>query len=259
MYKINLLLRSLILSSVILQAISFAYQATAQAVQRPSVAQHSTLTAGLQYTPPDQSAPRTGRSRGGASRGNCPATNLPLVSLAPSTADAHASLGLTTADHPSFWFYVPFALTAERPAEFSLLNADGNYLYDAVISNSQNQAGVIKVELPASTKSLAADQTYTWMFQVNCGISNPISTWGQVKRIAPDQGLIKQIQQATDREKAALYAEHGFWYEAVNTLAELRLANPTDSQLMADWQSLLQSAGLADVAEQPLLACCSAN
>ncbi|NJR66226.1 MAG: DUF928 domain-containing protein [Leptolyngbyaceae cyanobacterium CRU_2_3] len=66
-----------------------------------------------------------GRQRGGGSRGDCPLITQPLTALAPETV-AGAVGGLTTEDHPTFWFYVPYALTDEHPAEFVLLDEQIN-------------------------------------------------------------------------------------------------------------------------------------
>lgn len=260
---------SLLLPVAAAQLISFISNVTiAQASEPPSsqnvlLNRHATLSANIRFAaPPDRGAPQSGRARGGASRGDCPDTPLPLVTLVPSNPSVPnntGSVGLTASAHPTFWFYLPFPLSLENTAEFLLLDEDGNYLYNTTISDSQGNAGVIKVAVPDTVPALAMNKTYTWMFQVNCGIGNPISTWGEIERVELDQLVVTQLNQASAREQAALYAANGIWYEALTTLAELRLANPTDPAITTDWTSLLESAGLADVAEQPLLPCCESN
>jgi Domain of Unknown Function (DUF928) len=62
--------------------------------------------------PPDRSAPG-GRGEG-ASRG-CRTGESSLTALVPSYGKADSDLqvwGLTTAERPSFWFYVPYEATA---------------------------------------------------------------------------------------------------------------------------------------------------
>jgi hypothetical protein len=178
-----------------------------------------------------------------------------LVTLVPSSSTTN----LSTSARPTFWFYIPFPLTSEHSAEFSLLDAAGNYLYNMTLNDSQGNAGVIQVALSEQTPALEVNKTYTWMFQINCGLDNPISTWGEIKRVKLDQAVAAQLQQVSAREQAALYAEHGIWYEAVTTLAKLRLANPTDPAITTDWRSLLESASLGDIAGQVLLPCCIAK
>ena len=214
----------------------------------------------LNFRPPSGQGAPSGRARGGASRGSCPDTALPvtaLVPLATNTAaypeqDVGAAVGLTTQIYPTLWFYIPFALSAERTVEFSLLDAEGNYLYKTTISSSSS-AGILGIELPHTIPPLTAETTYSWIVQVNCDTANPISIWGNLRRIALEPALARQLEQASLRERAALYAEHGIWYEALTTLAQGARIQPSDPEILADWQDLLRSAGLADLAEQPVL------
>jgi len=165
----------------------------------------------LNFRPPAGQGAPTGRARGGASRGSCPDTALPvtaLVPLATNTAthpeqDVAAAVGLTTQVYPTFWFYIPFALSAERTAEFSLLDAEGNYLYKTTISSSSS-AGIMGIDLPNTVPPLAVGTTYSWVLQVNCDTANPISIWGNLRRVALEPALSRQLKQASLREQAAL-------------------------------------------------------
>lgn len=263
------LIDSLLIPVAVLQLMSFIHSGRSAQAAEPSFSQNAPLSqpanrsANIRFAaPPDRGAPRSGRARGGASRGECSATRLPLVTLVPanpSIPDHAGSVGLTASPHPTFWFYLPLPLSLENSAEFLLLDENGHYLYNTTISNSQGHSGVIKVAVPDTTPALAVNKTYIWIFQVNCGVGNPISTWGEIERVELDQSITTQLQQASTREQAELYATNGIWYEAITLLAELRLANPNDATLTTDWESLLESAGLADVAEQPLLSCCDEN
>jgi Domain of Unknown Function (DUF928) len=42
------------------------------------------------------------------------------------------------------------------------------------------------------------------------------------------------------------------WYDALNSLANLRVIKPQDTGLKQDWQNLLKSIDLGDLANQPL-------
>lgn len=231
----------------------------------PAPQQSPSLSGRITFrVPSGQGAPRSGRARGGAARGNCPQTALPVTALVPSAPLAHAPsptevVGQTVEDYPTFWFYVPFALTPEQAAEFLLLDPEGNLVYSTHLTDSQEQPGIIQVKLPQTITPLQANTTYNWMFQVNCGTGDAISTWGEIQRVALDPVLDTKLQGATQLEQAALYAEHGIWYEALTTLAELHSKQPDDPAITADWQGFLQSTGLAEIQAQPLLPCCSAD
>jgi hypothetical protein len=75
--------------------------------------------------------------------------------------------------------------------------------------------------------------------------------------LLPAAPLANQLDRSTASERAVFFANHGIWYDALTTLAELHLANPNDRSIGASWHSLMQSVGLAEMADQPLLDCCT--
>lgn len=213
------------------------------------LAELSPAIAAVQFIPPpppDQGYP-PGSLRGGASRGDCPPVATPLTAIAPATA-----WGLTMRDRPTFWFYVPYSLTDDRPATFVLLDADRNYVYQTSEIRSP-QAGILKVTLPPDVPPLAVGQRYQWTLMVGCEADNPVFTQGSIDRIAPPADLRDRLSHSPSAEQAALLASAGIWYDALTTLAELHAAHPTDQTVTSDWHSFLQSVGLADIADQPLL------
>jgi hypothetical protein len=217
----------------------------------------------IRFIPPTvQAAPSRGRSRGGASRGQCMAGNQPLTALVPSEGSNQlqgaAAIGLTTASHPTFWFYVPTALTPDRPAEFLLLDADGNYLHTTLLTGTPTD-GIVQVTLPTTAAPLATGQTYRWALQLLCETGDAVDVWGEIQRVDLPSALQSQLATASTRDRAALYAAHGIWYDALTTLAELRRSDPDNTPIAADWQSLLQSVNLPNVANAPLLSCCEAD
>ena len=211
--------------------------------------------------PPNQGYP-PGSLRGGASRGDSPTVETQLTALVPATIDAAGNgtpvesvWGLTTVERPTFWFYVPYRLTDNRLGEFVLLDADRNYVYQ--LSDIQSsEAGIIRIALPPSLPPLEVGKRYQWAFMIHCEVDNPIFTQGSIERIAAAP-LANQLVQSTVSERAVFFANNGIWYDALTTLAELHLANPNDRSIGASWHSLMQSVGLAEMADQPLLDCCT--
>ncbi|NEQ25783.1 MAG: DUF928 domain-containing protein, partial [Microcoleus sp. SIO2G3] len=165
---------------------------------------------------------------------------------------------LTTSDRPTFWFYVPYSLTDDRPGEFVLLDRDRNYVYQSSAIRS-DAAGIIRITLPPSVPPLEIGNRYQWTFMIGCEADNPIFTQGSIERIASTAPLADRLAQSTPSERADLFASQGIWYDALTTLAELHLADPHDRTIAANWYSLMQSVGLADIADQPLLDCCTPN
>ncbi|MBW4660427.1 MAG: DUF928 domain-containing protein [Drouetiella hepatica Uher 2000/2452] len=208
-------------------------------------------TTHIKFEPPALGNAPGGRSRGGASRGECPAATLPLTAIVPTVNGGVG--GLTTADQPSFWFYVPYALNGDRSAEFVLLDDQNRYIYQTTLVNGESDAiGITQVTLPA-TVVLEKDRLYQWVFMVNCEIDNPIFTRGSIRKVTIDPVLSTKIQQAEALEQVRLYAENGIWFEALSTLAELKTAKPGDAAIALEWKSLLQSVDLTDIADSPFV------
>lgn len=220
-------------------------------VQRPELS-HSLQVHFIPPPPPlDQAAPR-GRRRGGASRcPGCKYDDLRLTALVPGD-QLQSSLALTVAEHPTFWFYIPYTLTPSRPVEFVLQDTADNYIYKTTFTAAGTQAGVVSFSLPQKLPPLQVGQRYHWTFMVQ-DPSNFMFVQGVVQRVALSPTLLNQLKTATPTEKIALYAANGIWHEALTTLAELRRTNPQDATFKAAWTDLLHSVGLDDVMNEPIL------
>jgi hypothetical protein len=219
-------------------------------------------------TPPGLST-IPGRGTGMGSRENCPQIETPLTALVPfkerglatKQKDNSAPMdvwGLTTAERPTFWFYVPYTKdVANVSAEFVLQDAKENDVYRQAIALPP-KSGVMSVPLPSTVAPLQVSKTYRWYFKIHCNqqqtTSYPVQVEGDIQRVSLNPNVAKQLAAATDpREKIAIYAASGIWYDPLNMLAQLRLANPNDVSLVTDWQSILQSIKLQQLATAPLL------
>lgn len=249
-------------SHSLISATRFADQPTVKLMGGQAI---NRLQASLKFIlppPPNRRAP--GRRKGAASRGECPSVNKPLTALVPSTEEfsgegkelavtaAESVLGLTTAEHPTFWFYVPYELTSERPVEFVLLDDQNNYVYKSTFTATGASPGIISFRLPSTATPLEFGKMYHWYFLVNCNLSNPVFVEGWIQRTTLSPVLIQQLEAATPRERVALYAANGIWHETLTTLAELYRAAPQDTRLAADWTTLLQAVDLDNMTSEPL-------
>lgn len=205
--------------------------------------------------PPNQGAPY-GRRRGGASRGLCQKYQ-DLTALVPMVGESVG--GLATAEHPTFWFFVPQPLTPDFPVEFVLQDEADNYVYKTTLTIAQTQAGVVSLSIPPTVAPLEIGKSYYWTLSIYCDpakVSASVSVQGMVQRVSLDSTLESQVEKAMPRERVALYAANGIWYEALTTLAELHRIQPNDSSLAAAWTELLQQVGLQAIAPQPIIECC---
>jgi len=201
---------------------------------------------------------RASRNRyGGAARGNCgidQTSQLEMKTLLPDT-----NIGLTVAAQPTFFFLIP--KTSATEAKFILLHENNQENGDDIIYQKTlpltSTGGVMSVTLPPEAGALEVGKEYRYEVQVSCSSdgdesSNP-SIDGSIKRVQPDADLARKLENASPRDRVALYAEAGYWNSSLETLAKLRLANPNDPELQADWQNLLESVGLSTIAQEPLV------
>lgn len=221
--------------------------------------------------PPDRSA--AGSRSGAASRG-CDAANQTVTALVPTyqqtlnqgtpaVVPITQVWGLTNTENPNFLFFVPYNASSIANIEFVLQEQTQNKsqtLYRTYVTPPESP-GIISVHLPPSEGSLQVGKMYHWFFKVRvqCDQTQPTKldyVDGWVQRINQNSTLTAQLQQATLPQKATLYAANGVWYDAIMSLTELRLSNPQNETLLAQWTTLLDSAGLEEIANQPLINCC---
>lgn len=201
-----------------------------------------------------------GRRRGGARRGDCPASSTQLTALVPETEVSTQNLpetyvgGSTTAEYPTFWFYVPYALSAKMTAEFILQDDTGQNIYQIASTNfpaAEVSPGMIKISLPATIAPLKIGKVYKWYFKLNCGVETPMSVQGGIERILLNANLANQLAKATPTEQANLYIKNNLWYDAVNIMTQIYRTNPTNNNTKSAWLNLLRSLGLEDIATKP--------
>jgi hypothetical protein len=227
----------------------------------------------LEFRPPRRGIP--GRREGGGTRDPlaCVQGNpARLTAILPQT-----NLGLTTAEYPRFFWYLP--QTRAKTAEFSLYQVNDRVdnltprqidekLKDQIpVYRSQfdltGTAGVASLSLPknATLPPLVAGRDYRWSVAIICDPNNrqrDIKVDGWVQRVAPAAALSEQLVRATPSDRLRLYASNGYWFDTLSTLAELRCSNPTDTRLTASWTQLMRLEGvrLDEIAGQPLIQQC---
>jgi hypothetical protein len=224
---------------------SFCSPATAFALGNMSVANTPVADVYLAragFVPPaNEGAPRSTRS--GATRGQCAG----IVPLLPESG-----AGLTATDRVSLYLYVPE--NSIDQALLSLKSLDGSEQHDALVSLPEN-GGIVAIEFPETIPALETDRQYSWSLVLMCNgelrPDSPVVT-GAVRRVAPVLSAA-QKETTTLLEQAEIYGEAGLWYDLVAALAALRTENPNDAQLTEDWAAILQTVGLGDLAEEPLL------
>lgn len=205
--------------------------------------------------PPDLGAPK-GRSRGGASRGTCTQSQAMHVVL-PS--QSNRSYDLTTSDHPTLWFYLPERPNPETRLEFVLQDAADNYIYKTTFLQPNASAGLISVTVPEESTALVTNASYRWTLSIQCNPHRPsqisfIQGGIQKVAIAPHQAsTLSTALMAADRTVTArtvtarLYAQQGYWSDAITILAQTLQTHPLDPSATQLWQDLLAQSGMTNL------------
>lgn len=200
---------------------------------------------------------KPGRIRSAASRGICFQNTEVVIPLVPSKEAQQ-----TTKAHPTFFFYIPKTVKPIEGLEFVLRNEDNTETIYKQTFPPVEQAGIISITPPANQPSLKAGQEYTWGFSMICNANSRDQDQyleGKIE-LMQDENIAAQIQETTKPlDSAVLYATAGFWENALSIVADLRRQNPKDPEIKQYWADLLKSVDLEEVADQPLLPCCSAE
>ena len=78
-----------------------------------------------------------------------------------------------------------------------------------------------------------------------------IRGWIQRVEISPD--LRQKLATAREDKIPTIYADAGIWYDALSSLAQLRQKYPDEPKYRQQWGELLQSVGLGELADKPIL------
>lgn len=204
--------------------------------------------------PVDDPDDRTNNTDSGITRDNCLVGEnpKPLTALIPNSND----YPLTTMGYPTFFFYIPD--NTLKSVEFLIRENESTVLYRYPIQEISNRGGVISFSLPTNSAmgELQPGKSYQWTLALVCQKNGEedkttyVNGW--IQRVDnPD--LVAQVQQANPRQVPEIYAQAGIWHDFLASLANLRRQNPNDSELTQYWIEVLQSVGLAEVAEEPLI------
>ncbi len=201
--------------------------------------------------PPGRDIPRGGTAGGGSrSVGNACSPSKSGVSATLTALSPGGQLGLTQSSRPKFLVYVP--QTSAQTMEFSLFDDKMNGVYQMNLPVS-NRTGLVSIELPENAPSLVKDKPYYWTVALVCNPNErtkDMVVGGWIEHSELNDSLKQELAKARGLERASLYAQKGFWYDAVNTLVEMQQTEPGNLAIAASWAELLKSVGLDAIANQ---------
>ena len=136
-----------------------------------------------------------------------------------------------------------------------LLDESDRQVYDKTFKTTAT-SGIISLSLPNSAQ-LEMGKKYHWYLSVICNAqdrADDISVDGWIQRVKPNPTLASKLAKVAPSQRAGVYAQADLWQEALTTLVEIRYSRPYDRGIAAQWTSLLQSVGLENLSQEPVIA-----
>jgi len=182
---------------------------------------------------------------GGGSRGG-PNDGLSVQVLVPE------QIALTTEAQPSLYWYQNKA--AKTRCEVTVTEPKNPKPLLEMKSGASVPAGIHAIRLSKFNVTLKPGVTYKWSVAVVVDPDNrslDVIANGVIKRVAPSPDLVGKLSQASDADKAALYAENGIWYDALQSISDQIDKSPKDTALRLERADLLKQVGMDGAAMDP--------
>lgn len=114
-------------------------------------------------------------------------------------------------------------------------------------------AGIHALALTQYQVGLKEGTKYRWSLRLLCDLKGRKSAEdpnvsGTLKRMSPSPTLSKQIKKTKQQKLPYLYAQHGFWFDALEALSNQIQTNPKDNALREMRASLLEQVKLPEIA-----------
>lgn len=217
---------------------SAAYSAKASAKAGPS-------TQSKQLPPAPPSTPPPNRTRSGGSLGGeatCVAGDQNLMALVPVQNPV-----ITTREHPTFLFYVPYGAEQVQYGEFSLLVGPDEMtrLYQTRFTLPA-EPGIVSVSLPnLPDYALKEDTFYHWYFKLYCN--------GSTTADVQVDGWVQRVAATPERQRQIEIASPEVWYDSLAEIAAGLQADPNNNLLRAQWRILLEHIDAGNLTQTPMV------
>ncbi len=213
--------------SVALCAMTLAVAAHAADEKKPP---EQAASGAVEYKPPARGAPKA--RVGGSTRG--------MMSALTMTVIAPDHTGLAASEQPELFWYI--SQPVQQPVEFMLVPVDAS---DPLIQTAipVRDAGIQRINLADYKVKLKPGVEYQWL------ITYAAKPGSRAKDAITGGRLM--VERPTG--KLATYTDFaaaGYWYDAFARLRSELAKRPGDGALAAAQQSLLDQAGLAEVARR---------
>jgi hypothetical protein len=159
-------------------------------------------------------------------------------------------VGLTVEEQPSLYWYLSQATSL--PVELTISKDRAiEPLFETRLP-SPLPSGIQRVALVDYHVRLAPGVDYRWHVSVIYDLkqrSRDVVASGVIKLQEAPQALLTRLSEADKSRKPSIYAEAGFWYDAISSISELIEAAPHNLNLRHQRAALTEQVSLPEVAD----------
>ena len=153
--------------------------------------------------------------------------------------------GITTQAEPSLYFYL--SKPAETFCEITVTEPKHSKPLFAQKTPVLKQSGILAIRMAKYGVEFKPGVTYRWSVAVVMDPekrSGDIIVTGVIQRVEASPELKADLAKASDADKAAVYAEHGIFYDALQTISEQLAKSPHEQTLLDQRATLLKQVGI---------------
>ena len=195
------------------------------------------------YIPPRRGAPEAVSRIGGGTRG-WGGVQLPMVAV---LAPQHT--GLTIKTQPSLYWYMsdPTPIVVE----VTLIDESAVKAAIELPIDATNHAGVYRLDLAQFGVTLTPGVEYEWSVALILDPeerSRDVIAQGFIETVQPPAAFAARLATASKSELQYLYADGGFWYDAMEAISDLIETDPANQVFRAQRSALLEQVHLPEAA-----------
>ncbi|NEQ48396.1 MAG: DUF928 domain-containing protein [Leptolyngbya sp. SIOISBB] len=212
----------------------------------------------LSPLPNDRYPPTTPPPTGGGGRDTCPSEDESPSPLMPLAPEVYAYGGLTLAEQPTLWLYLPFDVTPEMAIELSIEPSENDSLdsLTRTFTAPDLQQGFVGIPLSSTQFSLPLDESFLWTLRLYCGGIDETDgldylfakAW--ITRVDETDVYIPIPENAVGEVLSEAYRDNGLWYDALTVLGEPLATGDATTGSSAAWEGLLEDGGFESLTEE---------
>jgi hypothetical protein len=158
--------------------------------------------------------------------------------------------GLTVSEQPSLYWFISTGTSA--PVELTVTDPNAAQPLLELRIPPPVKAGVHRLRLTDHGVKLAPGIAYRWYVSVvseSGRRSRDVLAGGTIERADGPPGLGARVSQASRSDLPFIYADAGFWYDALAAVSDLIEAKPEDVALRKQRAALMAQVGLPEINE----------